>query len=272
MKNKFLYLLSALLILATWSCKKDEKQVIYNGGTAPVLSANSTSIPLSYATKDNEAVTLSWTNPAYMFNTGVSSQNVSYQLELDTTGANFSNPNKKVISISKDLAYTFTQDELNDYLLNTLVLVPGMAHNIEFRVKSFLPNNNAQLTSNVLKFTVTPYAIPPKVVPPASGTLFIVGDATPGGWNNPVPVPSQQLTKLSPTLYKITLPLTGGKSYLFLPVNGDWSAKFGGMGANNTNNPFGDDFKPGGGDLLAPPANGTYTITVDFQRGKFTVQ
>nr|MBA2500941.1 hypothetical protein [Chitinophagaceae bacterium] len=65
--------------------------------------------------------------------------------------------------------------------------------------------------------------------------------------------------------------LTGGGSYLFLPVYGSWSAKYGYVGANNANNVDGDDFKAEGGDMLAPPTTGNYKITVDFQRGKFNV-
>jgi hypothetical protein len=57
---------------------------------------------------------------------------------------------------------------------------------------------------------------------------------------------------------------------LLIPKNGMWE-KYGGMGANNTNNVNGDDFKAEGGDLLAPPASGRYKISVDFQRGKFTL-
>ena len=98
-----------------------------------------------------------------------------------------------------------------------------------------------------------------------------MGSATPGGWNNPVPVPSQQMTKVGATKFTITLALNGGQSYLLLPVNGDWSAKYGCMGGNNTNNPNGDNFKPSGGDMLAPSSSGTYTITVEFKTGKFTV-
>jgi hypothetical protein len=271
MKNRLLILLS-LFTLALVSCKKDEHKIYFEGGTAPVLSSSvSGSIPLSFANKDQEAIKLTWTNPNYQFTTGLSSQDVSYTIEIDTTGANFTNPKRQTLVVSKDLGISFTQGQFNDYLLNQLVLKPGVAHNVEIRVKSSLTGGNAAMSSNVLKFSVTPYAIPPKVAPPASGQLFIVGDATAGGWNNPVPVPSQQFTQLSTTLYEITVPLTGGKSYLFLPVNGDWSAKYGGMGANNTNNVDGDDFKPGGGDLKAPAASGNYKIQVDFQRGKFTL-
>lgn len=266
-------LLSSLIMTALWSCKKDEIKDYLEGGFAPVLSASvAGSVPLAYANQNEVALTLKWTNPEYQFTTGTSSQDVNYLVEIDTAGANFTNPNKKTLSISKDLSASFTTSQFNDYLLNQLVLKPGMAHNLEIRVKSALGSTSAApLISNVLKFTVTPYSIPPKVAPPASGKLYIVGSATKGGWNNPVPETTQQMTKVSETLYQLTLPMIGGGSYLLLPVNGSWDVKYGGMGGNNANNVNGDDFKMGGGDLLAPSSDGNFKITVDFQRGKFTV-
>lgn len=272
MKNNLIkFLLPILVLFILWSCEKKENKLYYEGGTPPLLTASKTgTVALSFANKDQEAVKISWTNPDYKFTTGLSSQGVTYQVEIDTTGANFTNPNRKIINISNDLSLTLTQNDLNDYLLNQLQLVPGMPHNIEMRVKSFLPNNNGMLTSNVLKFTVTPFSIPPKVAPPATGKLFIVGNATNGDWNNPVPVPSQEFTKISPTLFEITLTLKAG-SYLFLAENGKWDIKYGAIGANNSNNANGDDFRIGGGDMLAPAASGSYKIQVDFQRGKFTV-
>ena len=274
MKNilKFLsYILTVALVFV--SCKKDEHKVYYEGGTSPVLTSSVTgnTIPLAFANKDQRAIKISWTNPSYMFTTGTSSHDVLYKIEIDTTGSNFTNPNRKIITVSNDLSLDITQNDFNDYLLNQLQLRPGMAHNLEIRVTSSLDNNTAPLFSNVLKYTVTPYAIPPKVTPPATNQLFLVGSATNGGWNNPVPVPSQQFTQISPTLYELTVPIIGGGSYLFLPVNGDWSAKYGGLGSNNTNNPNGDDFKAQGGDLIAPATSGNYKIQVDFQRGKFTL-
>lgn len=258
------------------SCEKKIAEVTVEGATPPVLTASSTgTIPLNFLTADQKAVTISWTNPDYRFSTGPSSQGVTYQLEIDTTGANFTNPNRKVITISNDLGITITQAEMNDYLLNQLQLNTTMNHNIEMRVRSTIGSTALPLYSNVLKFVVRPYAIPPKVAPPASGKLFLVGNATPGGdatgWNNPVPVPSQEFKKVSETLYELTIALNGTKSYLFLPVNGSWDAKYGFVGSNNANNPDGDDFKAGGGDMQSPAASGNYKIVVDFQRGKWTV-
>jgi hypothetical protein len=274
-KTIFFAGLSAFFLTA---CEKDENQVVYQGGTAPVLTANkSGQLPMSFITKDEEAVTLFWTNPNYKFSTGVSSQDVSYTVEIDTAGANFKSPNIKRVVISKDLSVTFTQSQMNDFLLNQFALEINQEYNVEMRVISNLANNNCQLISNTMSFSVRTYTTPPKVTPPgtapdyADGRLFIVGSATSGGWNNPVPVPSQELTRISATEYEIILPLNGGGSYLLLPINGFWGAKYGGIGSNNSNNPAGDDLKAQGGDLIAPAVSGNYKIKVDFQRGKFTV-
>jgi hypothetical protein len=177
---------------------------------------------------------------------------------------------RQSIVISKDLSVSITQGTFNDYLLNQLVLTPGSVHHIEIRVTSTLVNNNVPIPSNVLKFDVTPYAIPPKVAPPVTGHLYLVGSATAGGWNNPVPVPTQEFTQISTTLYRITVTLIGGQQYLFLPTNGDWSHKYACVAANtvSTGGDFGYDFND---NFPGPASGGTYKIEVDFQRGKFTV-
>lgn len=272
-----IFIFSAFILSGMWACKKEENRVIFQGGTAPVLTASvADSIPLSYATRNNEGLRLSWTNPNYQFNTGISSLNVNYNIEIDTAGSNFTNPNREVLSLGTNLSQDFTQGTFNDYLLNTLQLQPGFSHNMEIRVTSILAGGAVPLTSNIIKLTATPFAIPPKVSPPPSGHLYLVGDATSGGWNNPVPVPAQEFTQVSATLYKISVPLIGGKQFLFLPVNGDWSNKYacastsaqpisgGDFGYNGGNNTFNANF-PG------PLASGTYNITVDFQRGKYTI-
>lgn len=264
--------LIGMMAISFASCKKDENQITFEGGTNPVLTADRQGqLPLAFLTQDQVAVKLSWTNPEYRFTTGVSSQDVTYLVEIDTVGSNFTNPNKKAIAISKDLSITLTQRQVNDIMLNDLQLDLNSSHQLEMRVRASLFNNNGILYSNTLSLTAQPYSIPPKVNPPADGRLFMVGSATPGGWNNPVPVPTQEFNRVSNTVFELTLPLNGGNSYLFLPINGFWGAKYGCLGSNNTNNPDGDDFKPEGGDMIAPSTSGVYKIVVDFQRGKFTL-
>jgi starch-binding outer membrane protein SusE/F len=260
------------------SCKKVENQVTFDGGTAPALTSNNAApLVLLIANKDNPAIAFSWTNPNYKFNTGTSSQDVTYTLQIDTAGSNFKNPKMSETVISKSLALALTVGELNKKLLS-MELPWGVSKNFNARIKSSLINNTVPLFSNVVNFTATAYldaaVTPPGTAPAyADGALFLVGSATPGGWNNPVPVPTQKFTRIDATHYELTLPMNGGQSYLMLPVNGDWSAKYGAMcSGNNCNAPGAYDFKAGGADLLAPATNGTYTIKVNFVSGKVTVQ
>ena len=226
MKNILKIFLAVFMITALWSCQKDEKKVIFEGGKAPVLSSSLTGeVPLSFATQNDQAFKLNWTNPDYKFNTGVSSMDVNYNILIDKSDK-FDSPDMKTLSVGTDLSKTFTQGEFNDILLNQLQLDTTTASTIYVRVDAFLTGGAEKIASNTLSVSAKPYAIPPKVKLPVNGELFLVGDATAGGWNNPVPVPSQQFTKVTPTLYEITIDLVGGKQYLAIPVNGDWSHKY----------------------------------------------
>jgi len=266
-----LVLISTVFSSLFFSCKKDENQVKYLGGTAPVLKASSTTpMVLLIANKDKPAVSFEWTNPNYQFSTGISSQDVTYTLQFDTTGANFTNPKMGQKSISKELATTLTVKDLNTLLLG-MGLAENMPHNMEIRVKSTMANGSAALYSNVVKIVITPYL---DVVYPVPAKLYITGSATPGNWmagGDPELV-SQRFTKVSTSKFELTLTLSANNSYLFVPVYGDWNNKYGFIGANNTNNVNGDDFKPDGGDMKAPGTTRSYKITVDFKTGKWSIE
>jgi hypothetical protein len=269
-----LLVLSMVMATAFWSCEKDENQIFLEEGTAPVLTSSvATTIPLAFATKDNESIKLSWTNPNYTFTTGVSSQDVAYEIQIDTTGANFTNPKKKSLSISKELSYSFTQTELNDYLLNAMELKPGMSHNLEIRVKASL-NTAAILYSNVIKLKTTPYAIPPKVEPPTNGTLWVTGNAFASNWTNPLPdapvnfASTQKFTKKSETLYELVVPMLGGGGFKLIQINGDWGTQY----SKKSGDPLSGEFeKKDATQFDGPTAAGTYKITVDFQTGKYSL-
>ncbi len=269
-------LLAIMMVSVMWSCKKDEYKIFLEGGTAPVLASTAvTTLPLVFATKDNQATKLTWTNPNYSFTTGLSSQDVTYEVQIDTTGANFTNPKKKSLSISKDLSYTFTQTEFNDYLLNTMELKPAMEHSLEIRVKSFLGKDAAILYSNVIKLKATPYAIPPKVEIPANGTLWITGSAVASDWKNPLPQTpvnysvTQRFTKISDTKYELVITMPGGGGYKLLQTNdGNWSTQY----SKKSGDPLAGEFeKKDASQFDGPTASGSYKISVDFQTGKYTL-
>lgn len=111
------------------------------------------------------------------------------------------------------------------------------------------------------KFSVTPFnqqhGLP--------SALFIVGNATPGEWNNPVPVPSQQFTRINSTKFEIaSLALGTGKEYLLLPENGNWGKKFGVQDNTVASTKAGGTLVPEGQNIPSPDVAGNYKITVDF--------
>jgi len=273
LKN-LLYFTAGLLLLT--ACEKVENKIVFEGGTPPTLSAtiaNGQMIPLSNKTKTDPAITFMWTNPDYKFNTGVSSQNVNYTLQIDTAGANFSSKDLQEKSLIGDLKTTFTMGELNAMLakLQFLEDVPGT---IEVRLKSSLQDGSVALYSNVQTFTVVPF-LDVAVPLPTTGELWLVGSATPNDWNNPT-VSSQQLTRVSATTFTITINLKGGQEFLVIPKNGDWGNKYAAAQKDIDADP---EFWKGGPfgfnsdkNFPGPPADGTYKITFEFKTGKFSVQ
>jgi len=143
---------------------------------------------------------------------------------------------------------------------------------------AFVPdaNNNmaAPATSGLYKIIVDfvkgTYTITPAVAGSIPTNLYIVGDATTGQWNNPVPLPSQQFTQISSGEFEINIPLTAGKSYLFLPLNGDWTHKYG--GAAKTGGALLLDSAVPNSNTPAPDASGTFKINVNFFANTYTVK
>jgi starch-binding outer membrane protein SusE/F len=272
---KSIYKIYGLLLAASVAfiaCEKDENKAVFEGGTSPQLTASTNAVNLNFADRVNEAIKFAWTNPNYIFNTGVSSQDVNYLLEIDTIGSNFKSAGRIALNFVKELNTSFTIERLNGLLLNQLQLKPDITKTLQARVSASLgTNNTTMLTSNIFSFTAKPYATPPAVNPPASNALYITGNACASDWTNSPPA-TQRFTRVSNTLYELNVNLTGGNSYLFLPDFGSWNAKYGSAtNGNNSNNVIGDDLKDGGSDMKAPAASGNYKIVVDFQRGKFTV-
>jgi hypothetical protein len=264
------------------SCKKDENQVLFQGGTNPVFSASSTAaMVLLKVNKDNPAITFSWTNPNYQFNTGISSQNVTYILQVDTTGSNFTNPKMQERSISNDLSVTLTVKEVNTFLTK-MELQAGVSHNIEFRIKSTLLNGTVPLYSNVLKISINNY-LDFVVEPPGTtavnpiysdGNLWIVGDAVASGWSNPLPAPydnSQKFTRaggVSDVLHyqaNITFNASGG--YKLIQTQGIWATQYHAL--DGTAKLSGDFEKRDSDPQFPSPGAGLYKVEINFQTGTY---
>jgi hypothetical protein len=223
-----------------------------------VLSTQFTSVTGTAATSTNVSNTFSWSR-SFTGYTGA----ITYSLQYDSAGKNFVAP-QEITAGTSTSNKALTQDEMNTTALASGIAI-GNSGKVEYRLKATTANG-AVAYSNIVNVTVTTFS----PVPP---NLYIVGDATPGGWNNPVPTPSQQFTKVDAYTFSITIGLNAGGSYLLLPVNGSWDHKYGGA-TDGTTGSGGTLLKDGavpGSNTPAPAASGVYKIVVNFQTNKYTV-
>ena len=220
-----------------------------------LVPSSTNALTLAVTNASSTAISFNWNSSPYGTNT------INYALQMDVVGGNFANP--QVVKYGTALTSSFTVNDLNNLVIAAGV-IGGSTKNVEFRIVSYLGTGyttpmvySSPVVINITSFTP---------VPPA---LYIVGDATPGGWSNPVPLPSQQFTRLDAVSYSIVVSLTAGKSYLFLPLNGDWSHKYG--GASATGGQLLSDNAVPGSNTPAPATSGLYQIVVNFQTGNYTV-
>lgn len=271
MKKMIKLLFSSLLLGFVFSsCEKDENQISYQTGTAPVLTssvATNTTLTLAKATKDVIAVDLSWTNPNYYLTTGISSQDVKYAIEIKvTSGTSYFTGTV----VAKDLSKGITQGDINEWISGPtgLDLTPDITYTFQIRVKSFVGYGSATNASNLYSNTYTYSAKTYNVDP----DLWITGNACASDWTN-APPPTQKFTYTRATKkFTITMPFVPGKEYKFLTKSGFWQPQWGGCGAS------GGDISenPGGGSdpaaIPTPAVAGNYLITVDLNAKKCTVQ
>lgn len=276
MKHMFKTLVPVIAVsLLAGSCEKVENRVLYEEGTAPVLTLTSAAPALKPGDESKPALSFNWTNPNYKFTTGLSSHDVQYRLEVDTVGAAFKSNSKGTVVLARDLSKSYTVGELNILLsgANFMNLIPDRPYNFEARVTSTIGSSSLPLISNVVRFTATPFSPPPAVEVPTAGTLWATGDAFASGWSNPLGAPhdvNQRFTRVSNTLYELEVNMPGGGAYKLIQAQGNWGTQYrmleggtwqgGGLKKQDSDPAF-----PG------PPTAGKYKISVNFQNGRFTV-
>ncbi len=262
MRNYSKYILSGVLLtVVLTSCSKMKNQYFGNG-TMPVFTASTSTIAVTSTDSLTNVIAFSWTNPHY----ATDSATEQYIIEMDSAGHGFAQP--FTITVTGALSDSVTAKTLNNAVLG-LGGTYRVPYTTEVRLVSSYGNNNEQFVSNTLALTITPYVVPPKVKLP-TGSLYLVGSATAGGWNNPVPVPSQVFEKVDSVDYAGVFKLSAGGQFLILPVNGDWTNKF--ATADNSETGTGGAFAyNASNNFTGPAAAGWYTIWLNFQTGSFSI-
>ncbi|WP_266363750.1 SusE domain-containing protein [Tellurirhabdus rosea] len=114
---------------------------------------------------------------------------------------------------------------------------------------------NIKVTAGTYRITLNTSTFDYKVEKYAPG---LVGDATPNGWNGPdVPLAYDPTSDT----WKAVVTLVGGKD-LKIRLNNDWGTNWG--GSNGT--------LAAGGDNIRIAAAGTYLVTVDYNKLKYTIE
>jgi len=85
------------------------------------------------------------------------------------------------INVLSDVSKEFTNAELNDILINKFQLEVGKAAEIKAVVHASVTISDKTVTSNTVTISVTPSA--EDIPAPAYTKMWIVGNATPNGWN-----------------------------------------------------------------------------------------
>ncbi|MFA9391493.1 MAG: SusF/SusE family outer membrane protein [Prolixibacteraceae bacterium] len=199
-----------------------EKEVAYeiDMGKPIELTASAQELLLSQRFMNNNALSFSWTTGT---NQGTGSS-ISYKLEIDKSGNNFSSA--KIYDLGKGVyEKSFTVDELNDLMLNQWNAIAGEEIELEARVSADVMDESVEDgISPLLKLSITPYL-------PVSSTLYIIGDATPKGWdadNAIALVPDNN----NPTIFKFIGALFPGE-FKFITTPGKFLPSYNkGLGSN----------------------------------------
>ncbi len=161
-----------VLVMFT-SCKKNRVFSPDNSNGVLTLSTSDSTLVLNQANAYNTAITFNWTAGS----NHQTSSSISYILEIDKKGNNFQTAIKKELG-PQVYNLSYTEGILNDSLLNRWKFSPGTVGQLEAKVIGVIGDTSvAPDTSQIISITVTPYR-------PVSNTLYIIGDATPTGWDN----------------------------------------------------------------------------------------
>jgi len=251
---KRISLLVTVVVLLN-ACKKNEEQPVSMGG-ALVITASTSKLILNQHQFHNTAIEFNWTTGS---NKGTSAS-ISYKVQIDKKGNRFSAP----VNFSMgQLVYNqkIPTGLLNDTLIHYFKFTPGVSADIEVRVIGIVASQSVRSDTSVpVVITVTPYQ-------PVSNTLYLIGDATPNGWDNNNATPLQQDAN-DPTTFVYQGILRPGE-FKFLTTLGRWLPSYQ-KGADSSHLLLRTDFSQPD-DKFKIDSIAVYTVTVNILDLSITV-
>ncbi|RFS21053.1 SusF/SusE family outer membrane protein [Chitinophaga silvatica] len=142
------YLISGLLILLLWACKKDEVKVIAKPGSAPSLAATLDTVILLKQYADDQAIAFKRGTSDFGYNAVV-----KYELQFARKGTNFAD---KAVVPADSITTAITVRMLNT-IANQLELEYGVYADIEVRISATISDNYPPTYSNAKALVVSSY-------------------------------------------------------------------------------------------------------------------
>ncbi len=247
---KIYKILSLLMFLSLfWSCT-DEDNTEYNKGDQPLeISASKESVELDALNPNSEAIKFIWTSGTNN-GTGLA---IDYTFQLDKQDGNFKN------GISLDMgrnAYekSYKNEELNDLIITKFGVAPDTETTFQYRII-------AQIASDAMEPQISPVkTITVKSHKPITKTLYLIGNATPNGWNADDATEMKPVTN-TPKAFSWTGALSAGEFKLITTL-GEFLPSYN-KGENDTKLVLREsDSAPD--DKFIITEGGTYTINVNL--------
>jgi starch-binding outer membrane protein SusE/F len=249
MKNIISKSIYAITLFSAFFVACEDVDTIQLDSTAnTVVSLSEDNVVLSEDTADDNAVTISWTEPNFGFDAAP-----SYTIMMDVSGGDFTAA--QLISAGSDYNYVFTVAQLNNKLLS-LGLSPNEESSVDIRVKTTLSAFQEMISESVT-LVVTPYSS----ILDLSTNLGVVGNATAGGWGNEN-IPDLPFYTTA-TAYEYVAYVTLADGEIKFRKDNSWAENFGDTGADGT--------LEADGDNIAVTA-GTYKITVNMATLTYTME
>lgn len=177
---KWMVTVVVAMIFCIFFCAcEDDLSETHVMATSPKLTSSlaiGSTVILDKNNSSNQAMTLNWT-PASNHGTNAG---IAYSLQFDVN-SDFSSPLSVEVGKSVN-AKTYIMSELNTLMVTIMGIGAGETQQLHVRVKATVISEDiAPDFSNVFSFSAKTYD-PTELLPPYK-KLFIVGGATPRGWN-----------------------------------------------------------------------------------------
>ena len=214
-KNNFIKTLSILSVLffalMSTSCEESLDGIKINDNEL-TLTVSSSDLVLQEL-KQNENLTFNWTTGT---NYGTDSS-ISYKLQIDKADNDFANALEYDLGTNK-FSQSISIKNLNYILLNTFGVSPGEAQDFEAKVIATVAGSETEPQVSTVDFSLTPYL-------PVTTTLFLVGDASPNGWDIANAIEMTPSTS-NPGVFVYQGSLSTGSFKLPVNRNGCWCQDF----------------------------------------------